>query len=100
MKIVTFKLRERVISARIADWPRILPSRHRATPADAGFGSSRFSSPSRAFRVLYSADNFPTAFAEAVVRDRFEGKARRFLYRPHLDQLCVTTISSSREVRT
>jgi hypothetical protein len=98
VKIVTFKLRERVISARIADWPRILPSRHRATPADAGFGSSRFSSPSRAFRVLYSADNFPTAFAEAVVRDRFEGKARRFLYRPHLDQLCVTTISSSREL--
>ncbi len=96
MKIVTPKLRERVISARLADWPRILPSRHRASPADAGLGSSRFSSPTRAFRVLYAADNFPTAFAEAVVRDRFEGKTKRFLYRPHLDQLCVTAISSSR----
>jgi len=96
--IVTSKLRERVIRARIADWPRILPSRHRATPADAGFGSSRFSSPSRTFRVLYAADDFPTAFAEAVVRDRFEGKLRRFLYRPHLDGLCMTAISSSREL--
>jgi hypothetical protein len=98
VKIVTSKLREQVFQARIADWPRILPSRRRSTPADAGFGSSRFSSPSAAFRVLYAADNFSTAFAEAVVRDRFEGKTRRFLYRPHLEQLCVTSISSSREL--
>ncbi|MCA1370222.1 RES family NAD+ phosphorylase [Bradyrhizobium sp. BRP14] len=98
MKIVTSKLRARVIEARIADWPRILPSRHRSTPADAGFGSSRLSSPSGSFRVLYAADNFATAFAEAVVRDRFEGKKKRFLYRPHLEQLCVTSISSSREL--
>jgi hypothetical protein len=98
VKIVISKLRERVIEARIADWPRILPSRHRSTPANTGFGSSRFSSPSGAFRVLYAADNFPTAFADAVVRDRFGGKIRRFLYRPHLEQLCVTSISSSREL--
>ena len=32
------------------------------------------------------------------MRDRFEGKTRRFLYRPHLDQLCVTAISSIREL--
>lgn len=98
MNIVTSKLRERVFDTNIADWPRILPSRHRSTPANAGFGSSRFSSPSGSFRVLYAADNFPTAFAEAVVRDRFEGKTRRFLYRPHLEQLCVTSIGSSREL--
>lgn len=98
MKIVTSKLRERVLEARIADWPRILPSRYRSTPANAGFGSSRLSSPSGAFRVLYAAGDFPTAFAEAVVRDRFEGKTRRFLYRPHLEQMCVTSISSSREL--
>ncbi|MFM0077141.1 RES family NAD+ phosphorylase [Paraburkholderia sediminicola] len=98
MKIVTSKLRARVVEASIDNWPRILPSRHRSTPANTGFGSSRFSSPSGAFRVLYAADNFPTAFAEAVVRDRFEGKTRRFLYRPHLEQMCVTSISSSREL--
>jgi hypothetical protein len=98
VKIITSKLRERLIKAQLADWLRILPSRHRATPIGAGFGSSRFSSPTRTFRVLYAADNFPTAFAEAVVRDRFEGKTRRFLYRPYLDKLCATAISSSREL--
>jgi len=66
VKLVPSKLRERVIAARLSDWPRILPTKHRATPAGAGFGSSRYSSPSNAFRVLYAADNFPTAFAEAV----------------------------------
>ncbi|HRD45101.1 MAG TPA: RES family NAD+ phosphorylase [Caulobacter sp.] len=92
------KLRKRLYPARLDDWVRILPSRHRASPVGAGYGSSRFSSPSDAFKVLYAADNFATAFAEAVVRDRFEGKARRFLYRPHLDQLCVAAIASSREL--
>jgi hypothetical protein len=92
------QLRRRVVRARLADWPRILPSRHRSTPADAGFGSSRFSSPSRAFRVLYAAEDFSTAFAEAVVRDRFQGRTHRYLYRPHLDQLCITAIDSDREL--
>lgn len=98
MKLVASKLRERVIAAQLSDWPRILPTKHRATPAGAGFGSSRYSSPSDAFRVLYAAEDFPTAFAEAVVRDRFEGKARRYLYRPHLEQVCLTAINSSREL--
>lgn len=92
------KLRKRLFPARLDDWVRILPSRHRASPVGAGYGSSRFSSPSDAFKVLYAADNFATAFAEAVVRDRFEGKSRRFLYRSHLDQLCVAAIASSREL--
>ncbi len=43
--------------------------------------------------MLYAADNFSTAFAEAVVRDRFEGKSRRYLYRPHLEQVCLTAIA-------
>jgi hypothetical protein len=96
VKIAASRLREQILTARIADWPRILPDRYRTSPADAGFGSSRFSSPSGAFRVLYAADSFSTAFAEAVVRDRFEGKAKRFLYRTYLDQLCLTQISSNR----
>lgn len=99
MKPLTTQICERTLTARIADWPRILPTRHRATPADAGFGSSRFSTTSGSFRVLYAAEHFPTAFAEAVVRDRFEGKSRRFLYRPFLDGLCVTSISSGRELK-
>jgi hypothetical protein len=98
VKLAASRLRDRVIAARLSDWPRVLPTKHRATPAGAGFGSSRYSSPTNAFRVLYAAENFPTAFAEAVVRDRFEGKARRYLYRPHLEQVCLTAISSTREL--
>lgn len=98
MKLNEKRIRERIISARISDWARILHVRHRSAPVGAGFGSSRFSSPSRLFAVLYAAEDFATAFAEAVVRDRFEGKAQRFLYRPLLDALCVTTVSSSREL--
>jgi hypothetical protein len=86
VKISEAKLRERLYPARLDDWVRVLPSRHRASPVGAGYGSSRFSSPSGAFKVLYAAENFATTFAEAVVRDRFEGKSRRFLYRPYLDQ--------------
>lgn len=98
MKLVESKLRDRVIDARLLDWPRILPTKHRATPAGAGFGLSRYSSPTNSFRVLYAANSFPTAFAEAVVRDRFEGKSRRYLYRPHLEQVCLTSINSSRDL--
>lgn len=98
MKLVAKKIRERMIAARISDWPRILPGRHRGQPAGAGYGSSRFSSPSRQFKILYAGEDFPTAFAEGVVRDRFEDKLRRYLYRPYLDTLCVTSISSGREL--
>jgi len=83
----------------LVDWPRIFPTKHAATPTDAGFGSSRFSSPSKSFRVLYAADDFATAFAEGVVRDRFEGKTRRYLHVPMLEALAVTTISTSRPLQ-
>jgi hypothetical protein len=75
----------RLIKVRIDDWPRIISVRRRVSGPH--------------FKVLYAAEDFPTAFAEAVVRDRFEGKERRFLYRPHLDLRCVTAISSSRELQ-
>lgn len=98
MKLAAKRIRERIISAGVSDWPRILPDRHRGQPTGAGYGSSRFSSPSQQFKILYAGEDFSTAFAEAVVRDRFEGKQRRILYRPHLDALCVTAISSNREL--
>lgn len=84
------------ISARLSSWPRIIAARHAATPADTGYGSSRFSSPTDRFRTLYAAQDFGSAFAEAIVRDRFVGKERRYLYRPALEALMVTEISSDR----
>lgn len=98
MKIDTAKLRRYVIEATVKDWPRIFSTEHRLTPTGAGFGSSRFSSASRSFKVLYAGKSFSTAFAEVVVRDCFEGKTRRFLYRPHLEEFCVTAISSRRDL--
>jgi hypothetical protein len=83
----------------LADWPRIFQAKHRATPTDTGFGSSRFSSRSKSFRVLYAADAFLTAFAEAVVRDRFQGKARRYLSQPELEGLVATEISTTRPLQ-
>lgn len=88
-------IRGRTIETNIRAWPRIIPAAHRATPGGAGFGSSRFSSPTKAFRVLYAAETFETAFAEAVIRDRFVGKSRKYLYHPYLEELLVTEIGSS-----
>ena len=96
MKIDPSRLRRRILTVQIAGWPRVIPLRHRATPASAGLGSSRFSDPDRTFRVLYAGENFATAFAEGVVRDRLAGKSRRFLYRPYIEQLALTEIASSR----
>lgn len=92
-------LEQRTVTANLSGWPRIIPAAHAATPAGAGHGASRFSSPTAAFRVLYAAEDFATAFAEAVVRDRFEGKEQRYLYRPYLETLMVTEIGSSAPLR-
>lgn len=96
MKLDLSRIAARTAPLDLIAWPRIFPARHRMTPTEAGFGSSRFSSPGDQFRVLYAAQDFPTAFAEAVVRDRFVGKQRRFLYRPYLEELVATEISTVR----
>lgn len=92
MSLSPKKIESRRVDIILSGWPRIIPAAHSKTPAGAGFGASRFSGPS--FHVLYAAEDFSTAFAEAVVRDRFEGKQRRYLYRPYLETLMATTISS------
>lgn len=82
------------IQQTLGRWPRIIAASHARTPADTGYGSSRFSSPSRAFKALYAAEDFGTSFAEAVVRDRFVGRQRRYLYRETLENLMITEIGS------
>lgn len=49
--------------------------------------------------MLYAAEDFPTALAEAVIRDRFVGKQRRYLYRPYLDGLVATEIGTTAPLR-
>jgi hypothetical protein len=84
------------LSKRLARLPRIIAAGHVATPASAGFGSSRFSSPSRSFRTLYAAADFETALAEALIRDRFEGRQRRVIYQSTLETYAATEIHSTR----
>ena len=56
---------------------RVTPMAHAATPLGAGFGVTRFASPTRAFKVIYLGQDLTTGVAETLVRDRFQGKARR-----------------------
>ena len=52
---------------------------HAATPLGAGFGVTRLASPAKAFKVIYIAQDLTIGVAETLVRDRFQGRARRKL---------------------
>ncbi len=56
---------------------RVTPMAHATTPLGAGFGATRFASPTKAFKVIYLAQDLTTGIAETLVRDRFQGRARR-----------------------
>lgn len=49
--------------------------------------------------MLYAAEDFGTSLAEAVIRDRYVGKLRRYLYRETLEELMATEIGSSADLR-
>ncbi len=74
---------DRVILADLAvaitpkAYVRVTPMAHAATPLGAGFGVTRFASPTKAFKVIYIAQDLTTAVAETLIRDRFQGRARR-----------------------
>lgn len=59
---------------------RCTPIAHRATPLGMGFGDTRFASTANRFKLLYIAKDLPTAIAEAIVRDRFEGVQLREMF--------------------
>lgn len=63
---------ELTASVRPERWPRGMPARHMATPLGRGFGSSRWSSPTNSFKVIYLGQEIGTSIAETVIRDRFE----------------------------
>jgi len=58
---------------------RVTSMAHAATPLGAGFGVTRFASPTKAFKVIYIAQDLTTGVAETLVRDRFQDRARRNL---------------------
>jgi hypothetical protein len=52
----------------------MMPMVHAATPLGAGYGASRFASPTGAYTVIYLAQDLTTSVAETIVRDRFQGR--------------------------
>jgi hypothetical protein len=73
---------------------RCTPIAHRATPLGMGYGKTRFASPNDAFKLLYIARDLPTSIAEAIVRDRFEGTARRELLRSDIADWGVCDVTA------
>ena len=73
---------------------RITPMAHAATPLGAGFGVTRFASPTKTFKVIYIAQDLTTAVAETLVRDRFQGRARRKLLDVEVALWGVTEVSA------
>jgi hypothetical protein len=74
---------------------RVTPMAHAATPLGAGFGVTRFASPTKAFKVIYIAQDLTTGVAETLVRDRFQGRARRKLLDVEAALWRMTEVSAS-----
>jgi hypothetical protein len=89
-------LRKLVVRVGVDDYVRVLAREHAKTPLGMGFGKTRFSSPRDTFRLLYLAQNVKTAVAEAIIRDRFEGKSERLLVQEELDRYSVTSVRNTR----
>ena len=58
---------------------RVTPVAYAAAPLGAGYGKTRFAISIDAFKVIYLAEDLTTGVAETLVRDRFQGRARRML---------------------
>jgi hypothetical protein len=82
-----------------ADYLRCTPWVRRKTPLGMGFGDTRFASPSNAFKLLYIAEDLATSIAEAIIRDRFEGKTARVLAQSDVDDWGVCAVSAIRPLR-
>jgi hypothetical protein len=85
-------LRELAVGIDVSGYLRIMEARHRATPMGTGYGKTRFSSPTNTFTVLYASQDLPTALAEKVIRDRFQGKQARVLLETDLDELVIASM--------
>lgn len=78
---------------------RCTPWARRRTPLGMGFGQTRFASPTNAFKLLYIAEDLPTSIAEAIIRDRFEGRIARVLARSDVAEWGVCAVSARRPLR-
>lgn len=83
------------VAVTLSEFPRVIKAAYAATPLGLSSGPSRFSSPLGAFQVLYAAERFETALAEAVIRDRFVARQRRYIGQTTLLARAVTLIKTT-----
>ena len=87
-------LGELAVSIDVTGYLRIMDAAHRATPAGMGYGKTRFASPVDSFKLLYVAQDLPTALAEAIIRDRYQGKQNRELLEEDIEQSVIASMVS------
>jgi len=87
-------LRELAVSIDVTGYLRIMDAAHRATPTGMGDGKTRFASPTDSFKLLYVAQDLQTALAEAVIRDRYQGKQKRELLEEDIEQSVIASMVS------
>ncbi|MHB8284496.1 MAG: RES family NAD+ phosphorylase [Caulobacteraceae bacterium] len=75
---------------------RVTPMAHAMTPLGTGTGFTRFASPTKAFKVIYLAEDLTTAVAETLVRDRFQGRAKRKLLDVEADLWGATEVTATK----
>ncbi|MGE3708815.1 MAG: RES family NAD+ phosphorylase [Hyphomicrobiaceae bacterium] len=94
MKLDPKVVAELAVPFRPSAYLRVMPKVHAATPLGMGFGQTRFSAPDNSFKVLYIARDIATAIAETIIRDRFEGRARRILDITEVDDWAFSEVSA------
>lgn len=99
MKRDTRRLNPHVVRLEVAAFVRIIRATYAHQPNGLSLGPSRFSSPSGVFRVLYAAQDLPTALAEAVVRGRFVDRQCRHIGWSTLADRSVTLIDTAVPLR-
>lgn len=87
-------LRELAVSIDVTGYLRIMDAAHRASPTGMGYGKTRFASPTDSFKLLYVAQDLQTALAEAIIRDRYQGKQKRELLEEDVEQSIIASMMS------
>lgn len=95
MKLDPKVVAELAIPFRPSAYLRVMPKVHAGTPLGMGFGQTRFSAPNNSFKVLYIARDIATAIAETIIRDRFEGRAKRILDLTEVDDWAFSEVSTT-----
>jgi hypothetical protein len=92
-------LRDLTVRLALDGYLRIMPHGQRTTPLGMGHGKSRFSSSDDRFTLLYAARDLPTALAERIIRDRFQGRERRKITTEEIENFVVADISTRMPLR-